>query len=92
VSTQASGAGSACGRCDTPLADTQRWCLSCGLEARASLASPRHWRATGSLAGIIGLCALAAIVFALGGSSSSPAAPGIAHAAGATSATGATTP
>jgi len=54
-----------CAACGTPLADRQRWCLSCGSAAGSVVAPTPRWGLPVALAALAALLALAGIVYAL---------------------------
>ncbi len=55
-----------CVSCGSPLAERQRWCLTCGAGAATPLAAtPPRWAPFGAAAGVLALLALAAVVYVL---------------------------
>lgn len=56
---------SRCRFCEAPLAERQRWCLSCGGAALTVIASPRRWAGAGAAAAVVALLALVGIGYAI---------------------------
>jgi septal ring-binding cell division protein DamX len=54
-----------CGRCGSPLADDQEWCLECGAAARTRIERAPDWRVPVAIVGAVIVLGLGGIAFAL---------------------------